>query len=107
MLSLYYTDIIKIINTKTDKYGAITEAESEDIGARVEDYNRLTLNVNGQEVFGSILIMTDPAVNVTYGDKIRIIKKNGSDYELKDKKFEIKVIYDAAGFWKIYKEIIV
>ena len=111
MIGAYCTDSIKIITVRTDSFGSKTELESVEINARVTDYNRLVRNKTGQEVTASILIsidkneMTAKGVTITTHDKIKITKRNGTAYEMADKKWDIIILHDASSFaseyWKV------
>lgn len=94
----YFTDAVKIISCSTDKYGVLTETESNKINARIKDNNRLVMNSQGKEVVGSMTIMIDKKFAINYGDKIKVVKRWGVDYGLKDKQFIIHKIEGIGGF---------
>lgn len=105
MIDVYLTDIIKIITVQYDKYGNFSEIESGNIPARVEEYNKLVTNNEGAEVMANSLIMIKSNNDITFGDKIKIIKKNGKDFLLRDKLWTIKNIFNASGFTESYIEV--
>lgn len=107
MISSYMTDKIIIVDVVADEWGSITETDSAQKDARVEDYNRLILDSNGMEVLGEMLIMLETSVNLKYNDKIKIVTKCGNAYEMPDKKFQIKKISLIQGFTAQYKEVYV
>lgn len=107
MISSYMTDKIIIVDVVADEWGSITETDSAQKDARVEDYNRLILDSNGMEVLGEMLIMLETSVNLKYNDKIKIVTKCGNVYEMPDKKFQIKKISLIQGFTAQYKEVYV
>lgn len=98
MIGSYLTDIIKIISVSSDKYGKITETESAEIKARVEDYNKLIMSVDGKETMASIYVAVKSNNSIKYADKIKIVKKNGVTYFDTSKKWQIKSLYVAGGF---------
>jgi hypothetical protein len=100
-------DIIKIVNVKTDTWGVKTETIGNNISARVLDTNKLTLNDRGIEVMGSMKIMLPITTTILYDDKIKIMKRNGIDYELKDKLFQIHSISRKQSFTQQYIEVII
>ena len=106
MIKNYLKDTIKIIYNSVNEWGVSIQNESADIPARVEDSNKLIIDKNGKEVQANTLIMIDSGYEPKYEDMIRIIKKQGTDYLLKDKKFIIKYMSKEGGFgfshWEIY-----
>jgi hypothetical protein len=107
MIKIYFMDIIKIVNVKTDTWGVKTETIGNNISARVLDTNKLTLNDRGIEVMGSMKIMLPITTTILYDDKIKIMKRNGIDYELKDKLFQIHSISRKQSFTQQYIEVII
>ena len=107
MIKIYFMDIIKIVNVKTDTWGVKTETIGNNISARVLDTNKLTLNDRGIEVMGSMKIFLPITTTILYDDKIKIIKRNGIDYELKDKLFQIHSISRKQSFTQQYIEVII
>jgi hypothetical protein len=106
-INSYLTDIIRIIRIDTDKWGKITKTESSNIKCRVEDMNKLVTDSTGQEVYGEMEILFDYAETVEYADKIKIIKKNGINYQQPDKEWLIKKISQVAMFKAQYKYLVV
>jgi hypothetical protein len=89
MISNYLTDEIVIVDIKIDQWETATETDGDPIPARVEDINKLMLNNEGKEVLGNMLIFIDKDNTISYGDKIKIKKKNSIAYEQPDKKFQV------------------
>jgi hypothetical protein len=106
-ISSYFTDIIRIVNVSTDKYGQKTQTESSDIKCRIEDKNELMTDNNGQEVFGEMEVIFGYDENFTYADKIKIIKKAGVDYQQPDKLWLIKKISQQSMFRAQYKYLVI
>jgi hypothetical protein len=105
MTSPYQTDLITIVHRTYDINGVPINSETKNISARIEDYNGMLRDQDGNEVVGNMLIILDPDVNILYTDFIKIEKKNGIAYELDNKEFAIKKIENAAGFSASHKEV--
>jgi len=105
MITPFLIDEINIIQRTFDENGAKTDITLTGIKARVEDYNKMIRDVNGQEVMGSMLIITKEDADILYTNLIKIKKKNGIAYELPNKEFAIKKIENAGGFMASHKEI--
>jgi hypothetical protein len=99
------TDEISKVRRSFDINGVPTNTTSTGIKARVEDYNKMLRDVNGQEVIGNQLIIVDDSEDINYEDLIKITKKNGIAYELSSKEFAILKIENVAGFMGSHKEI--
>ena len=106
MISSYLTDLCDIYSYSTDEWGVKTETIQEDVKCRVEDFNRLVKNDQGQEVVGEMEIIFDSGVSINRNSKIVIKTKSGiaDDY---DKKFIIQKLSSAAMFAKTHTEVIV
>ena len=105
MITTYLIDEINIIQRGLDENGVPTDTTVTGVAARVEDYNKMIRDVNGQEVMGNMLIFTEPNADINYSNLIKIKKKNGIAYHLSNKEFAIKKIENAAGFGSSQKEI--
>jgi hypothetical protein len=105
MIGAYLTDSIKIVDTKTDKYGSITTTESAEIPARIEDDNKLLLDSNGKEVVSSAMIIIQSDQIIKYDDKIKIVKKMGESYNLSSKLFQIKKLSKFGNFTGQFYEV--
>lgn len=105
MIESYTTDLIKIITTEYDEFGAITESESDNINARIEDTNELIRDVNGKEIKANMVIIFDYDKEIKYQDKSKIVKKNGNEYNQPDKKWEIKKKESLGMFAKTHYEV--
>lgn len=105
MINMYLTDEITIVRRAFDENGVKTDTETTGIKARVEDYNKMIRDIDGNEMMGSQLIITDNAIDIVYEDLIKITKKNGIAYDLPNKEFAIKKIENAHGFVNSHKEI--
>lgn len=105
MITVFLIDEIDVINRSFDINGVKTDTVTTGIKARVEDYNKMIRDVNGQEVMGNMLVITKPNEDINYGNLIKIKKKNGIAYELANKEFAIKKIENASGFIASQKEI--
>lgn len=99
MIEIYMTDIIKIIEVTHDKFGVVTEQESENVPARIEDTNSLIRNIQGQEVMPNMLIMFEYENEIKPTYKVKIKKKNGIEYDQPDKKWQI-MKYEKTGMFK-------
>jgi hypothetical protein len=107
MINSYLTDKIRIVTTTYTQNGAESSTDSSDIKARVEDINDLVLDSDGKEVLGNMLIICNKDITVASTNKVKIRKKHGLDYEMPDKKFQIKRISSYGMFKKKMYEIIV
>ena len=107
MINDYFTDIVKIVSVKTDRFGATTETESADLSAKVFDKCKMMLGKDGREVMPSMKIYLDKSAAVYDGDKIKIVKKNGNDYKQPEKLWQIITIIDAGGFEDMFKAVYV
>ncbi len=107
MISNYFTDEITIVKNSFDLNGVPTFSETTGIKAKVEDYNKMLRDVNGQEVIGGMIIFACTDANIDYEDSIKISKKNGVAYDLNNKKFSILKLENVDGFLKSHKEIII
>lgn len=105
MISLYLKDTIRIVSIQKDEWGIEIKSESAEISARVEDVNKLIINDKGQEVQGNTLIIIDAQNTLKNEDRIKIIKRNGEAYKLKDKEFMIKRFGLKSGFKKSHYEV--
>lgn len=107
MITPFLIDEIDIVQRGLDENGVPTDTTITGIKVRIEDYNKMIRDVNGQEVMGDMLIFTEPNVDISYPNLIKIKKKNGIAYDLPNKEFAIKKIENAAGFGASQKEIYV
>ena len=65
---------------------------------RIENHNKLITNSQGQDIRTHIFIMmaTDEIINE--GDRYRILTKNGVPFRDQNKTYQVKVLFDNAGF---------
>lgn len=105
MITPFLTDEITRIRKDFDINGVPTSSTQTGIKARVEDYNKMIRDEDGQEVMGDMLIMTQSNEDILNGDYIMIKKKYGNAYHLPNKEFSIKKIENAGGFFASHKEI--
>ncbi len=105
MIDIYLIDVIRKVSVTTNENGLKSEVESSNINARVEDYNRYILGQNGEEVFASSYITIGGGVTFSYGDKLKIVSKNGNAYIDADKKFVVKKISTQETFDDVYTEL--
>lgn len=105
MINNYLTDEITIIRRSFDSNGVPTNSTTSGIKARVEDFNKILININGVEMTGNLLIITDDSEDINYEDFIKISKKNGITYENNNKEFPVLKIENVAGFMGSHKEI--
>lgn len=105
MITPFLIDEIAKIRRTFDINGASTDTTETGIKARVEDYNGLVRDSQGQEVKGNMLIVIKSNEDIIEGDLIMIKKKNSIAYHLPNKKFTIKKIDNIAGFTASHKEI--
>jgi len=105
MITPFLIDEIDIISRSIDVNGVPTDSSETGISARVEDYNQMLRDTDGNEVVGSMLIMLEPNTDIEYEDFIKIKKKNGISYDLPDKEWSIKKIENVAGFSSSHKEV--
>ena len=106
MISNYLTDLCDIYDYSIDEWGVKTEAVQENVKCRVEDFNRLVKNDQGQEVIREMEIIFDLNVSINRNSKIVIKTKSGIVYDY-DKKFIIQKLSSAAMFTKTHIEVIV
>lgn len=107
MIDIYFTDEIKIRKLNVDINGATTPTTSDAIKARVEDYNKMIRNNKGQEVMGSMVIITNYSEPVDFDDIIIVTKKGGVAYDKPEKEFPIKNLSKQATFMNSHLEIII
>ena len=101
----YLIDEIARLRRSFDENGSPTTITVTGIKAKIEDYNGMIRDNNGQEVKGNMLVITEPDENILNEDFILIKKKNGIAYHLPNKEFAIKKINNAAGWFATQKEI--
>lgn len=105
MITPFLIDEIAVVKKDFDINGVPTLSTETEIKARVEDYNKMIRDKNGQEVMGDMLIITKPGEDILDEDFILIKKKNGIVYHLPNKEFAIKKMENVAGFFATQKEI--
>lgn len=105
MINNYFIDEIQRVRRTFDVNGVPTDSTCQNINSRVEDYNKMLRNIDGNEVIGNMLIMVDDEEDIIYGDMIKVKKKNGVTYQLDEKEFAILKIENVAGFMSSHKEI--
>lgn len=105
MINNYLMDEITVIRREFDVNGSPTDTETTGIKARVEDYNKMIRDKNGNEVFGNMVIITDDSEDILYEDLIKIDKKYGTTYDLNEKEFAILKMENTGGFISSHKEI--
>lgn len=105
MITPFLIDEIEIVSRSMDEDGVETNSSQTGISARVEDYNKMIRDKNGQEVVGEMLIITESDEDIEYEDQIKITKKNGITYDRPNKKWAIKKMENVAGFTASHKEI--
>jgi len=106
MISNYLTDLCDIYDYSLDEWGVKTETIQENVKCRVEDFNKLIKNDQGQEVVGEMEIIFDSDISINRNSKIVIKTKSGITYDY-DKKFVIQKLSSAAMFAKTHIEVIV
>ena len=74
MINNFMTDEITVVRRSFDDNGVPTDTSTPGVKARVEDYNKMLRNVDGQEVIGNQLIMVDDSIDINYEDLIKITK---------------------------------
>jgi hypothetical protein len=107
LITPFLIDEIIIKRRVFDENGIPTDSITTGVKARVEDYNRMIRDKDGQEVMGDMLIITNPDSDIINEDFILIKKKNGIVYHLSNKEFAIKKLENVAGFFASHKEIYV
>ena len=107
MIRTFLKDRIIVISTSQDEWGVLTETESAEQRVRVEDYNRLVMDSNGKEIYGSMKIIGMPNLAIKLGDKIRITKKMGTAVTSATKKYQVIQIHKAEGFRTTHTEVII
>lgn len=105
MIEMYLTDRINIIVQTYDQDGVMTETTQSNVKARIEDTNELVKDINGKEVVSNALILVDPKATITYESRIQMVKRNGVDTQIKDKKFAIITLEKAHGFSNSHWEV--
>lgn len=105
MITPYLIDEIEIVSREVDENGVPTDSSETGVIARVEDYNQMIRDKNGQEMVGDMLIITKPDEDIEYEDLIKIKKKNGVAYDRPNKTWSIKKMENVAGFFATQKEI--
>ncbi len=105
LITPFLIDEITRLRRSFDANGVPITSTETGIKARVEDYNSMIRDVNGQEVKGTMLVITEPNEDILNEDFILVKKKNGVAYHLPNKEFSIKKINNAAGFFAAQKEI--
>jgi len=106
MIDMYLTDFIDIISIAVDEWGTSNQSVVSNVPARIEDTNKIVFDANGKELVGNILVMVNSVYKIKSSDKIRIRKKAGVSFDIKDKMFAIKSLGEQQGFtathWEIY-----
>lgn len=101
----FYTDISVIVTTSQDEWGKITQSIGDNQKCRIEDFNQLIKDQQGNEVMPEMLIIYPPGVNIFYDNFIQVKKKMGNDFDQPNKLFSIKKIYKAGGFKNHHIEV--
>lgn len=107
MIGSYMTDTISIITVSYDINGVRTETTTT-ARARVEDYNGIVNNEQGNEVVGNMKIAMKNSETLTYNDYIKVLTKGGVAYQQPSKEWQIKKISVASLFGgKGYIEVVI
>jgi ABC-type transporter Mla maintaining outer membrane lipid asymmetry ATPase subunit MlaF len=106
-MSVFFTDTIILIDTRTDENGVKEEYEHAPLSARVEDFNKLITDSRGQETLADMIIFADFSFMSQYTDRVKIITKGGIAYNQPNKKFLIKKTPLIHNFTAHHKEIYV
>ena len=101
----FYTDITVIVAQSKSEWGKGNLSYGDNQKCRIEDFNQLIKDQNGNEVMPEMLIIYPPNVNVFYDNYIQVKKKMGNDFGQPDKLFSIKNIYKAGMFKKHHIEV--
>jgi hypothetical protein len=101
----FFTDKIAIVPTSQDEWGQITESPDVETKARIEDFNDLIKDQNGNEVMANTLVIIPRDQIVKYPYFIKLIEKNRIAYKQPLKKWSIKKIYGAGMFKKHHIEV--
>ena len=107
MIGIYLKDTVEISRRNIDEYGAETETTILNVLAYVEQKNIIVIDADGKQVKGSAIVIFESGIDIKYNDRIRILKLNGTDTELKNKKFEILSIEKANGFTDSHIEVMI
>jgi len=106
MFRSYSTDIIRVVSRTYDGDGVlISEIESSDLRARVEDANILIRDVDGKEVMPSMFIMFKYDGDLKYVDTILVKTKHGDEFMQPEKEWEIKKIEKLGMRRKTHMEV--
>jgi hypothetical protein len=104
-VSVFFQDKIIIVSVEIDDNGVVTETQSDEINARVEDYNKLIIDSKGQETLAAMIIFLDPEHVVNNEDKIIVVNKDGVTYPYSTKKWKIKKSPVIHGFNAHHREL--
>jgi hypothetical protein len=105
MSSLFFTDLVDVIPTSEDEWGRITEGAGVKTKARVEDFNNLIKDQNGNEVMPNMLVFLPKGTDFKKTYFIKVKTKQGDKYEEADKKWSVKNSYNAGMFKKHHIEV--
>jgi hypothetical protein len=108
MISSYTKDKIDILRNNIDQNGTITGTSNQlNVKARVEDYNKVVRNLEGQEVMGNMIIFLDPAIDIKYNDRIKVKERNGEAVQNPDKIYSVFTLQKLHGFRIMGWEIVI
>jgi len=105
MVGFYLTDEVDVLTVAHDADGAETTTTQAGVRARVAERHRLVLNLAGKEVLGSMQVLLDKAVAVSYDSRIKVKKVAGAAYRLPDKEWEVKSVSTGHGFGVEFTEV--
>jgi hypothetical protein len=105
MFDSYETDIIRVIEVSYDKYGVETTVESADIGARIEDVNKIINDIDGKEIKAHTLILFSYETNIEKLYRIKIREKKGVVYEDPDYEWQITKFENNGMFGRTHVEV--
>jgi argonaute-like protein implicated in RNA metabolism and viral defense len=105
LINSYLTDLIDIISYAVDEWGVTVSSTQTDVKARIENANKILLDVNGKEIQGSSKIILDNSIVVKLTDRIRFKKINGVTVQQDDKLYQVKKIDQAHGFGASHWEV--
>jgi hypothetical protein len=107
MITSYTGDKIDIIRNALDEWNASTPSEQLDIDARVQDENRVLTDIDGQEVYGKMVIFLSPDIDIQYNDRIRVKERLNETVQNALKQYKILSLQKLHGFDIMGWEVII
>ena len=104
-MNIFFTDTVAIIPTTQDEWSKLTKGAEVITRARVEDFNNLIVDQNGNEVMADMLVLLPKTAEIKYNYFIRIKTKNGNAFIQNMKDFRIKKIYEAGMLKRHHIEV--